>query len=476
MLCLLGGRELKSSILSKISDRGQSQDTLSPACQDAPAVTEILLSESTTGLLIAEKPTAVEVWREALLPFLGTRLIVLCIGLLATYYVLPVLVSNPRLPTFAAQGSFPQALWLMWDRFDSGFYLDIAQHGYWAASTLHNRSDWVFYPLYPLLIAGPGRLFGGSQNAFDIAGMVVANVAGAVMIVYLYLLVRREYNRKLAGRTVLYLALFPLAFFLSAIYTESLLLCLSIACIYYARQRSWWLAGLCGGLAALARLQGVALIVPLAWEYLRVTSACYVPQPEVLPRNLFQRYTLQFRCFLVGIVVATRELRNWLNGLAVALVPCGLLVFMVYGQLAIGDFFATFHASKWGWGRQLTSPVRLLVYSLLHPILGQPLNWNFWLLNIVAACAFLAVIVWSYRRLPTVYTLYTAVTVLLPLSSNSLNSLARYYLLVFPAFLLLALWTGKTERPHLHAFLIACFSTLQAFLIVLFVLGIFAIA
>lgn len=419
---------------------------------------------------------ASQVWKEAILPYLGTRLILVVIGLLATYYILPLLMANPRLPAFSAEGAFPQALLLMWNRFDSGFYVAIAQYGYGAASTLHNRPDWVFYPLYPLLISGLGKLFGAGNDAFQLAGVLIANVAGVGMIIYFYLLVRDEFDKKIAARAIIYLALFPLAFFLSAIYTESLLLCCSIACIYYARRQNWWLAGLCGGLAALTRLQGVALIVPLTWEYLRVVSARYAPQPEDLPQKLSTRARTWLRFYVQGLLLAARELKNWVNALALVLVLCGLLAFMIYGQIDIGDFFATFHASLWGWGRQLSPPWRLLIYSLRNPILGQPLNWNFWVLNIVAALAFLAVIIWAFRRLPVIYTLYTAVTVLLPLSSNSLNSLARYYLLVFPVFMLLALFTCKGEKQHLHTFLIAGFAALQAIFMVFFVLGIFAIA
>jgi hypothetical protein len=422
------------------------------------------------------RPTARHIWREAVLPYLGIRLIMLIIGLLSVYYLLPILTTNPRLPTFAAQGSFPQSLWLMWNRFDSGFYLNIASHGYWPASTLHNRPDWVFYPLYPLLIAGLGRLFGGSTDAFNIAAVLISNGAGVGMIIYFYLLVYKELGLKIAGRAILYLALFPLAFFLSAIYTESLLLCCSIAAIYYAREQKWWLAGLCGGLAALTRLQGVALVVPLAWEYLRVVSARYAPVRSPWPGKLSAQIQLRLHAYYYGLWQAAHRFHNWLRALALALIPCGLLAFMLYGQLSIGDFFATFHASQWGWGRQLSSPLRLLVYSLRHPILGQPLNWNFWLLNIVAAMAFLAVIFWSLRRLPMIYTLYTAVTVLLPLSSNSLNSLARYYLLVFPAFMLLALFTCKGEKQRLHTFLVAGFAALQSLLLACFVLGLFVIA
>lgn len=463
----------RSSLLKRLSKTEQLDNRSSVLESDLPIV-DVFAREAAPAK--EKRPAASQIWREAILPYLGTRLIVLAIGLLSMYYVLPVLISNPRLPTFAAQGSFPQSLWLMWGRFDSGFYLDIARRNYWPASTLHSRTDWVFYPLYPLLIAGLGRLFGGSADAFNIAGVLIANVAGVGMIIYFYLLVYRELGQKIAARAVLYLALFPLAFFLSALYTESLLLGLSIAAIYYARRQRWWLAGLCGGLAALTRLQGVALVVPLAWEYLRVVSARYAPLPKAWPASLSERAKLRVRLYFSGLLQAAREMQNWLRALALVLVPCGLLAFMLYGQFYIGDFFATFHASKWGWGRQLSSPLRLLLYSVLHPIVGQPLNWNFWLLNIVAAFAFLAVITWSCHRLPMIYTLYTTVTVLLPLSSNSLNSLARYYLLVFPAFMLLALFTCKGEKQHLHHFLVAGFAALQSILIVFFVLGLFAIA
>jgi hypothetical protein len=464
-----------SSFLQKSSTSAQAQlDSGSSALESAPAVRNAVTQNGSSTP--ASTPTASQVWREAVLPYLGTRLIVLVVGLLAVYYLLPVLISNPRLPTFSAQGGFPQSLWLLWNRFDSGFYISIARHGYWPASTLYNRSNWVFYPLYPLLIAGAGRLFGGSVDAFNIAGVLISNVAGVGMIIYFYLLVYRELGQKIAGRAILYLVLFPLAFFLSAIYTESLLLCFSIAAIYYARQQRWWLAGLCGGLAALTRLQGVALVIPLAWEYLRVVSARYAPVHATWPPALHERVKLALYAYCYGLWQAAHRLHHWLRALALVLVPGGLLIFMLYGQLAIGDFFATFHASRWGWGRQLSSPVRLLVYSLRHPILGQPLNWNFWLLNIIVAFVFLAVILWSLRRLPMTYTLYTAVTVLLPLSSNSLNSLARYYLLVFPVFMLLALLTCKGEKQQLHTFLVAGFAALQSLLLVFFVLGLFAIA
>src|ERR1019366_8885968 len=222
-------------------------------------------------------------WRYALLPYLSTRFILLIVGLLANFYLMPLIIANPVLPSHATYMQFPQALWLMWQRFDSGYYLSLARHGYGPASTLHNHANWVFYPLYPMLIAGVGFVFGGSSTAFSLAGLLVAYLAAIIAIVYFYLLVNNEYGQKVAARAVLYLSLFPMSFYLSAIYTEALFLALALACIYHARRRSWWIAGLCGGLAALTRSQGIALIVPVAWEYLRVTSERYVPLPAQWP-------------------------------------------------------------------------------------------------------------------------------------------------------------------------------------------------
>ena len=461
---------------SPAADVVEEDVTLLVAQQTLPATPtahSALISEQPRSQTVQEKATIAQICKEAILPYLGTRLIVFVVGLFATYYILPQIASVYPLANPATQMAFPQSLWLMWNRFDSGFYLQIAQHGYWSAKTLHQHTDWVFYPFYPLLISGGAKLLGGSQAAYNIAGLLIANVAGIFMMVYLYLLVRQEYNARIAARTVLYLAIFPTAFFFSAIFTETLLLGLCIASMYYARRQAWWLAGLCGGLAALTRLQGMTLVIPLAWEYLRVVSGRYAPLPAELPKELDERVKLYLGCYFRGLFLAAHALKNWLNALALALVPCGLLAFMLYGHFAINDSFATFHASAWGWHRHMSPPWRLLIYSLRNPILGQPMNWNFWVLNIVVAFASLAIIIWSWRSLPMIYTLYTAVMVLVPLSSSLLNSDGRYALLIFPAFILLATFTSKKsgKAEHLHDFLLVSFATLGAVFMIFFVLG-----
>ncbi|MGH2509003.1 MAG: glycosyltransferase family 39 protein [Ktedonobacteraceae bacterium] len=424
---------------------------------------------------VLESATFADLWRDALLPYLGIRLIFMLIGLFTLYYIEPVIIKQYPLATVTAHIHFPQVLWHMWIRFDSGFYLDIAQHGYWSARTLHTRSNWAFYPFYPLLLGLIGRFLGGSETAFSLAGLFVSNVAGCVAMVYLYRLVRREFSQEVAARTVLYQALFPMSFYLSTVYTEALFLALAVACIYYARQQSWWLSGLCGGLAALTRAQGVVLVLPVGWEYLRVMSERYAVYPEQLPQNWLERVFLRLSLFFQGLWQAAGIWHNWCTALALALIPAGLCTFMLYAKIQTGDALATFHTSAWGWGRRLSSPWRMLIHALAHPMLAAPLNWNFWLFNIIAALGFLFFTLWAVRRLPAIYSLYTAVMVLLPLSSNLLNSLGRYDLVVFPAFLLLALLSCN-GRSHWHHFILIAFTAFQAIFLACFVIGIPALA
>lgn len=415
-------------------------------------------------------------WRGAILPYVVTRLGLVVVGLLADFYILPLLKYTSILPSPAANTHFPNLLWLMWQRFDSGFYLNIAQAGYWSASTLHTYSNWAFFPLYPLLIFLVAHLFGGSSVAFSLAGLLISNAAALIAVCYLYKLIQREFGANMASLSVIYLVLFPTAFYLSAIYTESLFLACAVACIYYARQQCWWASGLCGGLAALTRAQGVCLLLPVAWEYWQVLSERYAPLSGADQDNFYARSRAWLTSRLRGPLLATRALRNWLSLCALGLIPAGLLVFLIYGKVKAGHFLATFDNQKWGWGRTLTNPLQLLYMSLTHPERANPMDWNFWLFNICVALLFLGFTVWAFRKLPMSYALFTLVMVLVPLSSSRLNSLSRYYLIVFPVFMLLALWSKNGEQANRRLLIMILFAMMQAVLMVFFVLGLPTIA
>ena len=438
---------------------------------------EIINVQSQEETIIASEPKGKKpsfLWREALLPFLGTRLIILLIGLAANYYILPLFKSDPLLPRASTNTRWPDALWLMWQHFDSGFYLDIAKNGYWDVNVITTQSNWIFHPLYPILIAPFGHLFGGSDAAYSIAALLVSNVAALLAITYLYLLVRDEFGAPIAARTVFYLALFPTSFYLSAAFSESVFLVCALACIYYARRHQWWLAGLCGGLASLARIQGLMLFAPVLWEYWQVLADRYAPLPDdIRSRPLVDQARVWLRSRTQGVLLATKHWRNWLSLLGTTLVPLGLLPFLVYAKIQTGDFLEPIHGHSQGWGRGFEFPWRTIGHALLHPTAISAFEWNFWPLNMLMIAVFLLFTIWAFRRLPLIYAIYTFVMVVMPLCTGSINSISRYYLIVFPAMILLALWSmaGREQEVVRTFWITTIFAPLLALFTVFFVLG-----
>ena len=127
-------------------------------------------------------------------------------------------------------------LWLAWYRWDSGHFTAIASNGYDVAWRT------AFFPLFPLLERGGAFL---THDPFT-AGLIISNLADLGMLVVLYRLVQQEFDAERAFRTILYLSVFPTAFFFAAAYNESLFLLLTLLSFYHMRHGNWWLAGLLG--------------------------------------------------------------------------------------------------------------------------------------------------------------------------------------------------------------------------------------
>ncbi len=137
-------------------------------------------------------------------------------------------------------------------RWDSQQYLRIAQFGYVNQGDAANGI--VFFPFYPFLI----RIITFNFNYVALSGLIISNTCSILTVAYLFKLVKLDYNDSVAKKTILFLSIFPTACFLSAAYTESVFLVLTIASLYYARNSNWSLAGLLGILSTLTRISGVS--------------------------------------------------------------------------------------------------------------------------------------------------------------------------------------------------------------------------
>jgi hypothetical protein len=163
---------------------------------------------------------------------------------------------------------------------------------------------------------------------------VVSNVALVVALTVLYRLTERELSDLAARRTVLYLAVFPTAFFLYAPYTESLFLALVLGSLYAARRSAWLLAGGLGALAALTRSTGLLLVLPLVVE--AALQAREVPGPG-RPRRLARALA------------------------ATGLVPVGTAAYLLYWHRTAGDALRPLELQSAQWSREGSWPWETLL-------------------------------------------------------------------------------------------------------------------
>jgi hypothetical protein len=339
-------------------------------------------------------------WRRAALAALGVW---------AVAQALHVVVAE--LSAVPPEGPLSGGLLHSWYQWDSVWFARIAEHGYPATGAYAP----AFFPLYPLLMAALNPILPG--DAF-VAGLVVANLAFLAALVLLYRLAETETEADTSGRVLWYLIAFPTGFFLAAAYNTSLFLALTVGAVYAARRERWWLAGLLAALAGATRSSGLLLLVPLAYEYVRVHGRRI--RPDVL---------------------------------SLALVPAGLVGFMVYTWRALGDPLAFMHAQshwsrhfEWPWlalGRQVGMIAR-------HKLFGDTGIHNLIDLGAVLLAATLIILCfvgpWKLRRDQWALPIYGALLVLLmvvfPNTSAKtpypLQSAVRFFLEVFPAFLIMA--------------------------------------
>jgi len=152
-----------------------------------------------------------------------------------------------------------------WQRFDALHYMRIADQAY------ETEEDSVFPPLFPVSIAWAGRLFRPFMSEPQgnlLAAILISNAAFFGTLVLLYRVCVEELIKGSPLRVIVFLSIFPTSFFLLAAYSESLFILLTLGSILSARRGSFWIAGALGMLAALTRLTGIILILPLAYEYM----------------------------------------------------------------------------------------------------------------------------------------------------------------------------------------------------------------
>jgi hypothetical protein len=377
-------------------------------------------------------------------------------------------------------------------RWDAVWYLVIAHYGYRPELGALTASRTAFFPLYPLGL----RALADVGLAPVIAGVLLSVAALVAGLYGLHRLTTLEVARlrhhgyadgrrrgasvegnmsfvKLDGREVARLAVLltafaPMAFFFSAVYSESLYLALSVGVFLCARRGQWASAALLGALASATRTTGVVLMLPIALLYL------YGPREDrvadfPLARALRPRYRLRH------------------DVLVLALVPVGLGLYMAHLALVGGDALAPFHAEA-VWNRHFAGPyggvwngakaafegLRQLLsfqrHHLYYPIAGGSpfVDAGHNLLLFAFLLAAIPATVGTLRLLPSAYGAYALAALALPLSypvaPQPLMSLPRFLVVLFP----LTMWFAvrlSSRPPVLKGAVVLCSALAMAFFV-----------
>ncbi len=212
--------------------------------------------------------------RALVLAIVGSRLVVLLAAVLAEAVISrnPALTSGDGAPILRSLTSW-----------DGWWYLGIVRDGYHAGPIVDGYHDYAFFPLYPLLVRAlsfPWPQFAG------LVAVVLSNILFVAALVLLVRLGRVVLGDERASRGTILLAISPFAAVFSMAYSESLFLVLSLAAFLALERDRRPLGGLLLGLAALTRLQGAVLVLPL-WlvlflrdgRRLRPSQAWLLPGP-----------------------------------------------------------------------------------------------------------------------------------------------------------------------------------------------------
>jgi hypothetical protein len=288
---------------------------------------------------------------------------------------------------------------------DAISYLDIAANGYPTDLDYHD----AFLPGYPLLI----RAVSVITRDPVVAGVVVSGVAGLVALAAVFALVRRERDAGTAHFAVWAVALAPLGFFLSGVYTESGFIAGVALALMLMRSGRMREAGVAAAFATSMRVTGIVLLPVMLLEMVR-----------------------------------QHRVRTDVGWLVLVVLP--LILYGVYMRLRTGDALAFLHAQSlpsfgetaaWPWDGLRTTWITAATSS-------DPTNQAIFIRELVAGIVGLVAVTaaWVDRRLPRSLALYCTLVWLMAVSLSFWRSVPRYDLALFPVIIVVADVTARVRR------------------------------
>jgi len=359
--------------------------------------------------------------KTALITFLVVRFIssfaIMILVLFRPNYIQPMGVNTVNsFPNIQSENIFTQLFLTPWLQWDTIHYIGIAEFGY-DGQVLFS----VWPPLYPFLIKVISTIF----QPPILAAIIVSNLFFITAITLLLKLVSEIFDGNIAQKSILCLLLFPASFFLIAPYTESLFLTLNLAVIYLSRKKEWLFAGLLSALAALTRVQGVLLVLPIFIEGMQI----YYSKRD-------KKQLLQF-------------------------LPATLFAPFAYGMYSLYVRFGLLNDWPWvalrsHWGQYFTWPWEGFV-GTISALFGRKIDYNVTLdfvkiISVISVIVSIFFLVKISKKLPLSIIVFSWTSFFLVISKvdnqNIMISTLRYLLVIFPIFIGQALTINRKWHKY----------------------------
>lgn len=355
----------------------------------------------TTGDATAAQPLAATStlsardWRLILACFIGSRLWLTLVGLVTLHFV-PSSLPVPNMGVDSYAATVPD----LYVRWDSLWYLLVAEHGYSTVVPPFQdpaHINYAFYPLYPLAIWALGSI---TTLPAAIAGLIISNASFLAALVVIFILAEHwSRSKPVAGLTVALLCIVPQSFVFSAVYTESLFLLLTALSMLLFERRNYALAGVVAALGSAARSNGVFIAVYFGLALLRERG-------------------------LVGVFRIWRTPEAYLP---IILAPLGLFAFWWFSMLTTGDAFAQKSTMVHGWQWVFDWPWN----NIVNQLSGKDFHAQYFM---VASLVLFAASLTLLRRETWPLFGYCLACFILFWTGSLANSLLRYALVLFPIF------------------------------------------
>ncbi len=304
----------------------------------------------------------------------------------------------------------------LYAKFDSGWYLAIIEWGYGKPPPDGKPSNHAFFPLYPTAAKVLRDTF-----AFDgfHAGLLVTYLCLFLAMSLFFREGVARLGEKEAWHAVAFLLLFPTAFFLTAVYAESMFLLFALLAFRDARAGPTGRAALWGFLLGLTRASALA-----------VAPALFLAALE--PRG------------------PDRE-RRWGRALVVGVLPAATVFLWIFGVGWIFGEPGLYFRSMEGWHRGTSSLSGVGAWFFSMGLRFKHMSWRTdpsLALDYGLALVFVCVGVFQIARKRWADAAWTGAAVALPMTTGLSGGMPRFFLVVYPAYY--ALVEGSRGRPRLR--------------------------